>query len=337
MTSGYPTYTNSARQGEAGVNLVAQVVNDSFRWIFKKNHQEHDFGIDGQLEVVTTNGFVTGQLATVQIKHGTSFFKEKNKWGYVYRGEKKHFNYLSNYPIPVFIVICHPDTKECLWVHFDETQTIGTEKGWKITVPFENDFRTSKIKLLSLLPESKDNLSSLEAYWGINNLLISSDRILFTIIREEIESGDTLRVREFFDRLRSSKELACSCMSKLEFVFSGYDSDPRELFEVLEMRNYIYQLSEILPELLFFINTDKPCYTLPLFAICFGAGFVSGKRANIGNKHRVEFEAEPVAEFLHNKWLGLNEMTDWLNMSIDENKEITYSVIRCLGFEPPND
>ena len=37
------------------------------------------------------------------------------------------------------------------------------------------------------------------------------------------------------------------------------------------------------------------------------------------------------------KWPGLNEMTDWLGMSMDENKEISYDVVRCLGFKPPKE
>ena len=78
MNDGYPSYTKSAQQGESGVNLIAQIVNDHFGWIFKRNHQEYDFGIDGQIEVITSTGAVTGQMVAVQIKYGTSFFKEKN-------------------------------------------------------------------------------------------------------------------------------------------------------------------------------------------------------------------------------------------------------------------
>jgi hypothetical protein len=131
-------FSSSAKQGELGVTLVARIVSGSFGWLFKRNHQEHDFGIDGQLEVVTDSGAVTGQLLAVQIKCGKSFLQEENKWGYVYRGELKHFNYLSNYPIPVLIVICDPDSGECFWVCFQPEQTQTTKAGWKITVPFEN-------------------------------------------------------------------------------------------------------------------------------------------------------------------------------------------------------
>ena len=91
MIKGFPQFTPNARKGERGVDVVSRVVHEQFKWLFKRNHQEHDFGIDGQLEVVTDEGAVTGQMLAVQIKYGKSFFDERNKWGYVYRGELKHF------------------------------------------------------------------------------------------------------------------------------------------------------------------------------------------------------------------------------------------------------
>jgi hypothetical protein len=47
-------------------------------------------------------------------------------WGYVYRGETKHFNYLANYPLPVIIILCDPATKEAYWVRFDVTEAHWT-------------------------------------------------------------------------------------------------------------------------------------------------------------------------------------------------------------------
>ena len=61
MKSGFPQFADSAKQGDLGISLVTRIVSDIFGWLFKKNHQEHDFGIDGQIEVVTNDGAITGQ------------------------------------------------------------------------------------------------------------------------------------------------------------------------------------------------------------------------------------------------------------------------------------
>src|SRR6267378_6628207 len=127
--TGFPKFSYSARQGELGVNLVSRIICDDFGWLFKRNHQESDFGIDGQIEIVTPNGSVTGQMIAVQVKCGKSFLEESNKWGYVYRGETKHFNYLANYPLPVIICVCDPETKEAYWVRFQTGAAQITEAG----------------------------------------------------------------------------------------------------------------------------------------------------------------------------------------------------------------
>lgn len=329
--------TKSARTGEIGVNMVARIASDDFGWIFKRNPQEYDFGIDGQLEVVTETGSVTGQIAAVQIKCGTSFFSEKNKWGYVYRGENKHFNYLSAYPAVVLIVLCEPNTGECYWVAFDPTHTVGTPNGWKITVPFENKLGTSKDKLLELLPEPRDVFSEIEEYWKINELLVESSYNLFIVDRYEVEQSDTTRIRAFFDHLRSTKELSYNCMGTIELSISGYDEDPRELFEINEVVKFYKKLNTAVPELLFFLRAKEKCHTLVAIAACIGNAVVEGKRAVPGAQHKLVFEAKPVVEYLRSLWPGMNELTEWLGMSMEENKEMTYSIIRCMGLQVPPD
>lgn len=337
MINGFPSFTHSAKQGELGVNLVARITSDSFGWLFRRNHQEHDFGIDGQIEVVTDAGAVTGQMLAVQIKCGKSFLQEKNKWGYVYRGNLKHFNYLSNYPIPVLIVICDPDSNECFWVHFQPEQTQTTEAGWKITVPLGNELSSSKAALLALLPQPTDSLADLQAYWVLNNLIAESRHILFILDVEDIRSMDTSRPRAFFDRLRLTRELAYECQGKIEIVISGYDNDPRELFEIEEVRRYIAKLEVALPNLLFFVGTEQPTYTLRMIALCLTYVSWESERSTNEVTRRVILESDKVAAFLQRQFPGLNEMTEWLGMSIDENKRITYAVFRCLGFNPPED
>jgi hypothetical protein len=77
MNQGYPTYSKAAQKGDKGVEIVSRIINDGYGWLFKRNHQEHDFGIDAQVDVILDDGSVTGQMIALQIKYGASFFKEK--------------------------------------------------------------------------------------------------------------------------------------------------------------------------------------------------------------------------------------------------------------------
>jgi hypothetical protein len=182
-------------------------------------------------------------------KCGRSFLKETNQWGYVYRGEAKHFNYLSNYPIPVVICICDPDTSDCYWVQFKADIAQPTESGWKMTIPFASELATAKYSLLAMLPEVHDVASELESYWQLNRMLVESSVILYAVDDQDVRGQVFEHVRAFFDRLRSTHEMAHHCQGKVELMIAGYDDDPRELWEIADVRAYIAILDRVLYDL----------------------------------------------------------------------------------------
>lgn len=316
---------------------MSRIVFDEFGWIFKRNHQEHDFGIDGQIEVVTSEGHVTGQLLAVQIKYGKSFFQEKNRWGYVYRGEEKHFNYLANYPIPVLIVLCHPETNDCYWVRFLPHETQKAGDNWKITVPLENVLSQSKANIEAMLPPLEDHREALEAYWLVNQMITEAGYIHFIIDRLEVEAIDTTRPREFFDRLRVTKELALENQGKVEISIFGYEHDSRELFEIPEVRKYISVLAPILSELFFFARTKQPTSTLMTFALCqTNVEWVDGRSTKTITK-QIVYDTNKVGEFLQIGYSGLNEIWAWLSLPMEDNIRISADVARCLGISGGED
>jgi hypothetical protein len=331
----FPKYSHAAKSGELGVNIVARIVSDGFGWLFRRNHQEHDFGIDGQIELVTQDGAVTGQMLAVQIKCGTSFFVETNRWGYVFRGETKHFNYLLNYPLPVVICLCAPDSSKCFWVHFQPELTQQTDAGWKITVPFQNDLAMSIEKLRALVNPVRDGMAELQDYWALNDILRDSETVVLVVDDDDVRSEDVTRPRAFFDRLRSTKELALECQGKVEISVFGYDSDARELYEIDEVRAYVVLLDRALPDLFFFARSKEPAFTLLLFALCQVDVSLIGYEPSPQGMRHVSIPRPSFAPFLAAHWSGLNELTDWLGMSEDENKRISRDVVRSLGVDLP--
>ena len=145
------------------------------------------------------------------------------------------------------------------------------------------------------------------------------------------------RPREFFDRLRSTRELAYECQGKVEFYFFGYDDDPRELYEIDEVREYVRLLDAALPELLFFVRSQQPTYTLLVFALCHTNVSWEDGRSTLEVTRKVSFDTDNVAAFFDRHWAGLNQMTDWLGMTEEENKKISFDAARCLGFNPPQE
>lgn len=333
MNSGFPQYTPSAKLGDVGVGIVSRLVSEDFNWLFKRNHQEHDFGIDGQIEVVTDEGSVTGQMLACQIKCGISFFRESNKWGYVYRGEMKHFNYLANYPMPVIIVLCNPTTQEAIWEKFQPNSARITEGGWTITIPFENKLSASKAALIRLLPPVSDHAAHLKEYWRINNMLLSVEHILFLVDREDVEGMSPKPTLDFLARLRSTKELAYHCQGKLALGFSGYDDEPRELFEVDEVKKFVVVLDKAFPELFFFSRRVEPGSTIMLFIFCLAGVGWAGQRSTPGNSQPYEIEhGQVLGDFIFRHFEGLNAICEWLGLPEEDIERMSFEVGKLVGY-----
>jgi hypothetical protein len=336
MPDGFPQYGPSAKQGNRGVMIVSRIVDGNFGWLFKRNHEEHDFGIDRQIEIVTDEGAVTGQMLACQIKCGKSFFCEKNRWGYVFRGKTKHLNYLANYPLPVIIVICDPETNEGYWVLFQTGDAEVTGSGWKLTSPFDNKLSASKAKLLAMLPGVTDHLSELTEYWHIHRMLFSFETFLFIIERDEVEAGDVSRVCEFWARLLSKRELALHCQGKVELSFSGYDDDARALFEVEEVREYMALLDRALPELFFFIRTEVPAATLKLFMFSlFWVGW-EDQRSTPDKPGKVIVDFSKSGPFLTAHFASLNRVSKWVELPDSEVLRISKAVMTSFFPEIEN-
>jgi hypothetical protein len=331
MPDGFPQYGASAKQGTRGVAIVSRIVDEGFGWLFKRNHQEHDFGIDGQIEVVTKAGSVTGQMLACQIKCGPSFFGETNRWGYVYRGETKHFNYLANYPVPVLIVICDPKTQECIWERFHATDVQVTEGGWKMTIPFDNKLSCSKSELEAMLPPVTDQLSPLREYWKVNNIFFRYEVILFMVDRPEVEAMDASRARGFRSRLCASKDLMMHCQGKIDIIFHGYNDEPRELFEIEEVRKYVALLSEAIPELFFFSRTEEPATTLTLFVFCLGGVGWEAERSTPGNPQKVVVDYDALEPFFNYHFTRLNWICEFLELSVEEIRAIGDAAIKAMN------
>ena len=321
-----PKYSKAAQKGELGVQRVSSIVFEKLGWIFKRNPQEYDFGIDGQVEIVDSFGTVTGQTFGVQIKYGKSFLNEETRWGYVYRGELKHINYLLNYPLPVFILLCDPESENVYWELFDAAKTERTKAAWKFSVPKNQILNSSKESILSLLPDASDHTDELEKYWLINKVISDyTDDLHLLIAKEWVDAGDISDVVEYFDRLKVSKKLAFSKKSKVELSFYGYDSDPRELFEIPEVVNFSKKIAQELP-LFFYCDPSSKLCGLKSIALCYAnARFVNSQ------KLQVSVDNHALSKFYYRQHELLNEVTHWLEMTEEENKDICMPIYEVLG------
>lgn len=97
-------------------------------------------------------------------------------------------------------------------------------------------------------------------------------RLVYLIPREDIEGGVTNDLENFFLYLTSSREIALMYMQKVEFVIHGYDDDPRELYDIQDVIEYLGRLNKIFPYWLFYQFPEGKW--LDILLVCLSKGTI---------------------------------------------------------------
>lgn len=107
-----------------------------------------DFGIDGHIEFLDENSEPTGMMVGVQVKSGQSYFRGETDDTVPYTANDKHQKYWEHYPVPVLLILYHPDRKETLWVDARQEFRTGKVSGNKIVIPRSNNFTSITVQEL---------------------------------------------------------------------------------------------------------------------------------------------------------------------------------------------
>jgi hypothetical protein len=332
--TGFPKLTRSMSTGETGVNLIATIVNRDLGWIFRRNHAEHDFGIDGYIDIVTGDGFVTGRCLAVQIKFGASYVARKQPYGYSYVGEAKHLNYLVNHPLPVLLLIGDPETTKFYWTPFNPDAVVASEQGWTISVPYDQVFDASAAaSLVALAGPAHDYGAALDYHSRLNGALQSADVIFCPIARSDIETQnyrDTVRV---FERLAITPEFARSNQGKVELFVDGYDDDSRELWQIPEAVLWMRAIESQIKYWFYFLCAQENAQALRTFTYCVcGAQFLSAVKYGPGEVP-LEMDGTLLVPFLERNLAWLNEIAERLSLPESEIQRIGLRALACIGFE----
>jgi hypothetical protein len=283
----------SSRVGETGLTIVKSIV-ESWGWLFRRNHQELDFGIDGYLEIISDKRQVTGKSIAVQIKTGTSYFKETNEIGWIHRGDLSHLNYYLNHDLPVVLILVNDEEQKAFWTLLDSEKTSLAETHWKITVPFLQRFDlTSKLELQKFVGPVLDYATQLENYWNFNRKILDSERIIFLISREEVEEKNYEDLKKSFERLSVNSDLILHLKDRVDLLIDGYNDDPRELEQIKEVMEWVDLVLRHVRGLSFFLPKDKESHFLGVIRFCKMAYHEVGR--TLDSKRLILFDRDKIA------------------------------------------
>ena len=236
----HPTYSQRRKTGNKGVNIVKGIVDDELDWIFRPVHLEDDFGLDGHIDIIGDDNSVSGKSIGVQVKTGKSYFSSPTSFGWKYRGEEKHLGYYLNYVSPIIIVIVNESNRQAYWVEFELEQIEQTSNGWSITVPKANLLNVnSKSKLAIIAGEVIDYMDQLQYQWDMNKSMKESKLVFLQVDKNEVINNDVSGFTKLLKRLTINDEMILRTRGKISFYIDGYNDDPRELYEIDEVREWI--------------------------------------------------------------------------------------------------
>lgn len=150
-----------------GVYHCAEIAERN-NWMFREQPID-DVGIDAHMESIESNG-KPKQLLALQIKSGSSWFKEKKDNHIIFRSiNERQYNYWTMNSLPCIVVLYNPDDGMCIWQKLT-SDTInrtknGNGNGFFVKVPLTQVFldTLSNEKLLSFtnLPQHITNYNFL--------------------------------------------------------------------------------------------------------------------------------------------------------------------------------
>ena len=96
-----------------------------------------------------------------------------------------------------------------------------------------------------------------------------SDYIVLQIPQEAIQNCDTSKYVTLLHGATGSLQSFEAAFQRYVFLISGYDDDPRELYQIPEVVSFIKDLNSKLPFWLYFINTsDKKFFSWMIACLC---------------------------------------------------------------------
>ena len=146
--------------------------------------------------------------------------------------------------------------------------------------------------------------------------------LVLVISREEVESMNISSALDVLTKLIESPDTARSFREKVDVAFHGYNDYNEEIFEIQEVRNYVYKLDEQFPFWLYFLS--KKHLGLQALLMCFLPPYL-----NEEGKHNIF--PEKIDSLLSNSWFpALNHIGELVGMDDNENEAISERTIQYI-------
>lgn len=141
------------------------------------------------------------------------------------------------------------------------------------------------------------------------------DPLVIVISRNEVEAMDISAALGTLKKLTDSPDTAREFVERVDIAFHGYDHIRDELFEIPEVRNFVYKLDDQFPFWLYFLS--KRHLGLQCILWCFLPPFLT-------DDARSRIFPERVNDLLTKRWLpAMNHICEYVGFSESQIEQLT--------------
>lgn len=150
--------------------------------------------------------------------------------------------------------------------------------------------------------------------------------VVITISRDEVNAQDVSAAFSALKRFTETPDITRRMFERVDVAFHGYDHDSRELFEILEVRDFVYALDDKFPFWLFFLN--KQCFGLQAISLCFLPPYLTPKAKQEEYPKRMD-------QLLQKRWFpAMNQVCEYAGFTEDQIEDLTERVFVYLTEGP---
>jgi hypothetical protein len=152
------------------------------------------------------------------------------------------------------------------------------------------------------------------------NIYETDNPLIFSVPHDDIRSGDTTRVLTPLQGFLENRNAVVGGRGRITLLFEGYDDDPRDVYDIPEIRRYAKALDEAFPYWFYFANLQGD--TLKVLALCVCRIVkVSGFSTP---------QPDDLKQFLFSHIIALNQLCERFQLSDSVKQQVTNEALAYI-------
>lgn len=148
-----------------------------------------------------------------------------------------------------------------------------------------------------------------------------TEPVFLMVSRQQVEAGDIAEVLPLLRRLTGHRDTALEHCGRISLVIDGYNDDPRELFEVPEVRAYVQRIDQQWPYWFFFLSQADDSIKLVESCLCDTIEVIPGVAS---------IDIQQMERSLARHFGAMNALCEALNVPEEKNEEISEGIISLI-------